>query len=218
MKNLFLLLTISIISINCKAQTIYPLEGPYSTIEDPKPPIYTKDINNIRNSFIGVWKAKQGTKEFTMYLYKLDKVPNGLYGPQGLQFKDGIMGCYIYKENGIVKINSKKWLLNPHVPNKKQYGPFFGFTKDGLTITNARFIDYGIKGKNSDGSISEGKRADAELKITNSTQPLKMSLKLINNFEGIVIHTSGKIEPDNYNFSIPTNLILTKISNIPPPL
>ncbi|WP_299119224.1 DUF6705 family protein [uncultured Tenacibaculum sp.] len=212
MKNLFLLLTISIISINCKAQTIYPLEGPYGTIEDPKP-WHTKDINNIRNPFIGVWKAKQGTKEFTMYLYKLDKVPNGLYGPQGLQFKDGIMGYYIYKEKGIVKMNSKKWLLNPRVPNKKQYGPFFGFTKDGLTITNARFIDYGIKGKNSDGSISEGKRADAKLKITNSTQPLKMSLKLINRPMGI--RSGGTFTLD---FSIPTSLILTKISNIPPPL
>jgi len=197
--------------MGCKAQTIYPLEGPYGNSDDPKP-WYMKDINHVRDSFVGVWKGSQNNKELTVYLYKLDGVANGLYGPMGQQFQDGIMGYYVYKENGITLINSKNRLLEPHVPNNQSYGPIFGFTFDGIDMPSMRFVDYGIPMQNTDGS-NDFKGADADMTIINPNgNPLQLSFKLKNPVRGVM---EGAY---NLEFSIPTNMVLTKISNNPPPL
>jgi len=204
----FLLLTI----ISCKAQTIRTLGEPPVDLRDVPKPIYTKDINNIRAPYIGVWRGSINNKQLTIYLYKKDGVPVGYLGAKGEAFVDGIMGYYIYKENGITQINSKNRLLEPHVPNDQRYGPLFGITGDGMEMTSMRFVDYGIEIQNPDGSYSP-KPAKADMVITNPDgNPLKMSFKLKNPVRGVIGGTY------NLEFSIPTNMVLTKISNTPPPL
>jgi len=218
MKKYYLIIILIFTSVSCKAQTVIALgdNQEYDFEASPKP-VYRKDINNIRDAFVGIWRGTQNSKQLTLYLYKLDGMPVGLSGARGEFFKDAIMGYYVYKENNVTLINSKNWLLEPHVPNDRQYGPIFGFTNDGIQMNQMRFVDYGIEIQNPDGSYSP-KPAKADMVFTNPEgNPLKMSFKLYQGGE-IVRIIYEPIEPYNHNFSIPTNMVLTKISNTPPPL
>lgn len=218
--NILTLLLITVFTISCKAQTIIALDdtSDYDYNSTSKP-ILRKDINNIRDSFIGVWQGIEGTRELTVYLYKLDGVPVGLGGAKGEFFKDGIMGYYIYKENGVEILNCQDNLLNPHVANDQRYGPIFGFTNNGVEFTGMRFIDYGIQIQNPDGTYG-AKGANADIIITNSgSSTLQATFKVYQAREIVrIVDTDNPIEPYNHNYSIPENLTLTKISDTPPPL
>jgi len=195
------------VALSCKSQNIQALEGPYNHNIDQPRPIYVKDLNNIRAPFIGVWQGNDGNKELTIFLYELNDVPNGLYGSVEEQFKDGIMGYYIYKENNVEVLNTRQNLLDQNISNKQQYGPIFGFTSDGLKMTGMGFLDYGINILQEDGTQSDSKRGVSNIEIVN---PLEATFNLENQ-----PHIMG---PYNYDFSIPTSLTLTKISDTPPPL
>lgn len=218
--NILTLLLITVFALSCKAQTIIALDDTSNyDYNSTSKPILRKDINNIRDSFIGVWQGVEGNRELTVYLYKLDGVPVGLGGARGEFFKDGIMGYYVYEENGVEIINCKDNLLNPLVTNNQSYGPIFGFTNDGTEMSRMRFVDYGIQIQNADGTYN-AKRADADIIITNSgSSTLQANFKIYQANEIVrIVDTNNPIEPYNHNYSIPENLTLTKISDTPPPL
>lgn len=219
MKNIYILTLILLLSISCKAQTILTLGDPPVSLRDLPKPVYTKDLNNIRNSFIGVWQGTSGNTELTIYLYKLDGVPVGILGAKGDSFVDAIMGYYVYEENGVEIINSRDNLLNPQIPNNQRYGPIFGITSNGIEMTNMRFIDYGIQIQNPD-STYRAKGANADIIIINSgSSTLQATFKVYQAREIVrIVDTDNPIEPYNHNYSIPENLTLTKISDTPPPL
>jgi len=199
-----------LLTMSCKAQTILPLDGPATDIINLEKPIYSKDVNNVRSNFIGVWQHVSNHQELTMYFYKIDDMPVGILGNTGESFVDALFGYYIYKENGVVIIDSRNEAQINSTSSSVKNAPFNGITSDGIEIDLLFFIDYGIQIQNTDGS-SGFKSAEASLIITNPNNPtLQASFNLENQ-----PHIMG---PYNYNFSIPTSLVLTKISNTPPPL
>lgn len=219
MKNIYTLILVLLLSVSCKAQTILTLGDPPVSLRDLPKPVYTKDLNNIRDPFIGIWQGVSGNSELTIYLYKLDGVPVGILGAKGESFVDAIMGYYVYKENGVEIINSRNNLLNPQVPNNQRYGPIFGITGNGQEMKRMRFVDYGIQIQNPDGTYGD-KSSNADIIITNhGSSTLQANFKIYQASEIVrIVDTENPVEPYNHNFSIPENLTLTKISDTPPPL
>jgi len=204
------LFTFLLFSIGCKAQgTIIPLNHSGSYPEATSP-IYSKDINNIRNDFIGVWRGADGNRKLELYIYKKDRVQVGLKGADKEYFKDALFGYYIYKENDIEILNTRPAAEENNDVTKIDRAPIIGFTNDGRTF-NFFMKDFGIVIVNSDGR-SFIKKGNATLNISNTdASPLQAEFIIDNSSYGI------KGENYNYNFSIPRELNLTKISNILPP-
>jgi hypothetical protein len=69
-----------------------------------------KDINNLYNPYLAIWKCIEDYREFTITLIKQTKYHYNL----GIlnYYEDRIVGYYIYKENGIELINTSNDNLN----------------------------------------------------------------------------------------------------------
>lgn len=99
MKKIFLI-TISLLYISCKAQTIMqeePLEN--RTTRDTG--VYYKDFGNLLNQFEGTYLYTNGTTSFKMVLQK--KVMSNV---NNIYYEDILIGGYRYIENGIEKVNT----------------------------------------------------------------------------------------------------------------
>lgn len=197
-----------LLAFSCKAQTIIALDGPDVNYQDLPKPIMIKDQNNTRNSFFGVWQGTEGNKELTLYFYKIDDMKSeSLLGNRNELFVDALFGYYIYKEDGVEIINSRIGAQTNNTSTSVKYAPFYGVTSDGENI-RLYLKDYGIEIPNQNGA---NKRGNCDVEITNSgASTLEANFELFNQ-----PHIRGEY---NYDFSIPTNLTLTKISNTPPPL
>jgi len=208
----------SIVTASCMAQTTIELDDPNS-YPDAATPIFRTDVNNIRDSFVGVWQNISGSSELTIYIYKIDDIPVGIRGNSGEYFVDALFGYYVYKENGIVIINSLNQAQINNSSSNANHAPFYGITNDGETIEPLYFKDYGIQIQHTDGNYYT-KRGVATFSITNPGNTLQANFELKNRSgAGTRIITNGQtIEPYDYTFSIPTSLVLNKISNTPPPL
>ena len=95
-----LLITICLLYISCKAQTIMqeePLEN--RTTRDTG--VYYKDFGNLLNQFEGTYLYTNGTTSFKIVLQK--KVMSNV---NNIYYEDILIGGYRYIENGIEKINT----------------------------------------------------------------------------------------------------------------
>lgn len=211
MKNLNILILLIITSLSCKSQTILPLETTPTDIKNLPKPIYRKDINNIRDNFYGVWQGTISSSELTLYFYKIDDMPIGLFGALGESFVDAIFGYYVYKENGVEIINSRIQAQINNTSETVKRAPFSGTTSNGQDINSMFFIDYGISIPLPNGSSSNGKGCLVDLTIIDND-----NIQIQANFE---LRNIGEVlAPYNYDFSIPQNMVLTKIASVPPPL
>lgn len=213
MKNLIIFTVILILSIiSCKSQTILPLGGPPVANKQNLPkPIHIKDINNIRNTFYGVWQGTSGNNELTLYIYKIDDVSG-----EGLItdiFIDKIFGYYIYKENGVEIINSQNEAQLNNTSQTVKQSPFYGNPKEDEV--RLWFRDYGIQIENQNGDFYTKKSYAYLTVIDNGGLNLNNSINFeLKNYGEVLLSNTDY----NSNFSIPTNMVLTKIANIPPPL
>jgi hypothetical protein len=212
MKNYILIIFAICFTLSCKAQTIVNLDGPLGGNH------YQKDLNNVRANFVGTWQYVSGTTEFTIHIYKKDMVSQGSWWNQGEYWRDIIVGNYIYKENGLEIINTSQYMPSLN----SQYGPFYAHTRDGISTEEllSTITDFGKPYLNSDCELRY-KRGEAQMDIINlgSGSPLQAIFKVLP-----IAHTIRTINPacndtnDYTGFSIPTEMVLTKISDTPPPL
>lgn len=207
MKNLYILLFLITATLSCKSQTILPLGGsPVANKQNLPKPIHIKDINNIRDTFYGVWQGFLGNSELTLYIYKIDDVPSQSLITE--MFADELFGYYIYKENGVEIINSLSEAQSNNTPATTRLSPFYGISSE--EAIHLWFRDYGIQIQNQEGEFFT-KKGNANITIIDSDD-----LQLQANFE--LRNQPNILGPYNYDFSIPQNMVLTKIASVPPPL
>ncbi|KIC62121.1 DUF6705 family protein [Chryseobacterium taiwanense] len=105
--NKIVLIFILIFSIQCKSQNnVIDLKDRcnHSPLNRNDGNLYTKDISNIYDPFIGVWKWISGNREMTLTLIKQNKYQyqSGITN----YYEDRLVGYYVYKENGITLIDT----------------------------------------------------------------------------------------------------------------
>lgn len=106
MKNLFIITTLLLLSISCKAQTTISLEQAYEynkidSIGIPMTVTYVKDINNRLDQFVGTWK---GTYNGKTYEFRFIKKLN--FGSYSVKW-DKLIGRVLIKDsNGTIIYNT----------------------------------------------------------------------------------------------------------------
>lgn len=96
MRKLFFTISILLLALSCKAQTL-PIDTPGHLIEDDS---YVKDLNNELNNFVGTQVYTNGNINFTVTIQKLVHSFNGDY------YEDYLIGEYAYTLNGLTIINT----------------------------------------------------------------------------------------------------------------
>mgnify|MGYP003678117662 FL=1 len=112
MKYILIILTLSITTYSCKAQSpIINLADNDDGITQMDMPEngYYKDVNNVLNGFEGTWLYTNGNTSLKVTLVKSVQYFNGKF------YEDVIIGGYQYIENGVEKINT---ISNIDINNK----------------------------------------------------------------------------------------------------
>ncbi len=211
MKKIILIIALTIVSVlTSKAQIIVPLTGPGG------PNHYLKDLDNVRANFVGTWQYIDGDKEFILHIYNWDMANCGSWWGQGDYYTDEIIGNYIYKENGEEIINSTSFL--PSLSNYQGHAPFLGYTTDGIQSSQrlTSIKDFGIQLINNN-CESSYKNGQVKMTILNigSGNALQAEFKI---FEIPGVHIMYPCATSQSGFTMPTDMLLTKISDTPPPL
>ena len=211
MKKTIIISLLIFTALSCKAQNIVPLNGAIQANN------YLKDLDNVRDNFVGTWQFIGGNQEFILHIYKHDMNTSSYLGQTF--WKDNIIGNYIYKENGVEIINSHDFFSSLSNVN---HTPFYGYTVNGTELEESltTIFDYGKPYLNYD-CETRYKEGNVIMEITNlnSGNPLVATFKILP-----IPHTIRTSNPacndtnDISGFSIPTDMLLTKISDTPPPL
>lgn len=105
MNKIFLIIVI-FTGISCKSQNniINLVNRCNSYYDDTNGSVYLKDISNIMSPYIGTWKWTSGNREMVLTLIKQTKY----HYNSGVDnfYSDRLVGYYVYKENGVVIINT----------------------------------------------------------------------------------------------------------------
>ncbi len=212
MKKIYLLLAI-VFALSVKGQEIVPLStGPIG------PNKYLKDLENVRANFVGTWQYTDGNKEFILHIYNWDMKSQGSWWGQGEYWMDVVIGNYIYKENGVEIINTTPYLTDL---NNITEVPFFGqiYSDESLLHWYSTAIkDYGIQEIDSD-CEPYYKSSYLSFRILNlgSGNPLQADFDLAGNPKRMILNQSPCLVRVP-GYTIPKKMILTKISDTPPPL
>ncbi|MCU7613070.1 hypothetical protein N0B16_01325 [Chryseobacterium sp. GMJ5] len=110
MKNIFLIITITLISSLFKSQSVV-IDISDSELNQPTG-YYSKDMNNVLNQFEGTYLFTNGNTSLKIVLVKKIKQYNNSY------YEDLIIGEYQYIVNGVEKINT---LSNLNVVYNNQF-------------------------------------------------------------------------------------------------
>lgn len=164
--------------------------GTGSSLEDLPSGSYIKDLNNEFEKFSGTWRWSSGSETLTFILEKKENQLDDRYG----SFRDYMIGNYVYyNANSNVSINTS---LNFYDLTEGNPPLYTSGIKDSESI-EFMFIDVLIQKKYT---------ANALFKFEpGSLTQLKLQLKN----PGTIGLLPG--ETFNSNFSIPNNVILTKI-------
>jgi hypothetical protein len=177
-------------------EQIVPIEDRFenNTILDPNKPIYYKDENNLFDKFMGNWKHQNTNIELTISISEMAhrSLNRGAY--ENDNFDDALIVRIKLKVNGFVKyntFNSQKGLIVGNIINS----------------TNEIQLSYN---EPSLTSCHRSRNADLVLEFLGGN-PAKLRWNRINTTSGIQkLPCEDGTEPDDSEFSIPENLILTK--------
>ncbi|WP_179006210.1 DUF6705 family protein [Winogradskyella forsetii] len=185
MKNIVLVLITLITFYSCKAQTIYPLGTPREQITENN--FYIKDIENIHDQVVGVWRWESGNSSFEITLQEFEQSP-GFEG--STFFKDVIHGKYKYIEDGNIIAEVIE------IPNLIQNRPkvYVGYESENTFFIQISDI---ISEKYKQGTF-----------IINDDGTATISLQDPIGTSGI--RTPNDPPPNNLEFQLPTNITLTK--------
>ena len=122
-----LLITVSLLYISCKAQTVMqevPLDGSGSEQQG----LYYKDFNNTLNQFEGTYLYTNGNTSFKIILQKKVQSNYNNYCQE-----DILIGAYKYVENGVTKVDVLDDINNTY-PNGRYYKIWGNFILTGNTL------------------------------------------------------------------------------------
>lgn len=188
-----ILIFISFICFNCKAQTILNnSDTDYFILPNN---CYLKDNNNYFNTYIGEWKYSSNNTSLTIKVRKIYNYFNGRY------YEDLLIGEYKYIENGIEKINTLPFFLT-NFSNQYQHH-ITGYIITEKNKKNPQCLDcenipmikmtYSDPIKNTTGSIVMGIYDIENIKIFITSDPYKYNLD-----------SDGIIESEYVGITIPT--------------
>jgi hypothetical protein len=192
MKKIFKFLLFVLIITSCKAQTTYPLSNFES--KHLKNSNYIKDTEDVYNNFEGMWQWTDGTSIFIVKLEKVEywKAPNNNY------YKDLVLGGYKYIENGNLIIDKLTFITNfPNETNAQNFASIQG----GVVYPEVNQLKMIVN------DVLKQKSCRAQLTLNSSgiTPTIQWKLQDYEQYRP----TSLGIKP--LNFSIPTDVTLTKI-------
>jgi len=196
MKKYTLLVLIAFLSISCKAQTVYSLSN-YDS-RNLKNGNYIKDTEGVLNPFVGTWEwTNNGNTSFRVIITKVEHW-NG--GNARDYYVDKVLGGYRYIENGTLVVDKLTYATN--------------FTSDPATWNAFSLILGGV-------SYPETNKLNISVYDEIKGKDCHATITLQMNSNGIV-QGHWKLqdkETSNYHgsvkqqgFSIPTDVILTKIN------
>jgi hypothetical protein len=191
MKNLLLIVTITLFYSCSSAQTIIDMAGERQNKHYDNGQYYIKDINNYMTTYLGTWSYVEGNKEFRITLTKITKY-HEIFPEYNIDYYiDGLQIQYQKLENGIVIYNS---ILREHPTGIiKEFGKL-----------NMSFTDYERN--------NESFPVDLILIPYNtmgSSQQYKLRFKL-DKFEQR--NTYFEQHPNEPYFSVPNDIIMTKVN------
>ncbi|HLF51033.1 DUF6705 family protein [Flavobacterium sp.] len=193
---IIVLILITILTISCKAQQTISLST-YDGSTDLKNNNYIKDIDGILDPFVGTWEWNDGNNTF--FRIKFIKVLH--YKAHNLEnvYKDELMGGYQYVLNGVEIVNTLNFTTT------------FNDLATALTFAPLLTVLDRPANKNLHITASDkikGKLCGANFTIQDlSSNPLKAQWRLHN----IETYRSSNLPKKPIDFSIPTDLILTKL-------
>lgn len=192
MKNFITLMLFTLLYTSCKAQNTYPLSS--FQPKHLKNNNYIKDTENVLNNFVGTWQWTNGTSTFTIKLEKVEhwKMPNDTY------YIDMIFGGYKYNENGTLIID--KSIFITEVPNEIN-AENFAEMQGGVSYPVINELKLIVR------DVVKQKSCMAQLKlISGSGAP--QAVWHLHDYEH---YRSASLGDKPLDFSIPTDLILTKL-------
>lgn len=164
------------------------------TEEDVPDNTYFKDINHAFNNFVGTWIWTNGDEIVTFKLTKVTK----RYFPDEKIYEDFMIGNYSYSTDGdnTYVVNTITIPVNEDPEANPMYNPC---PEDDSNRIDFSFEDVGIdKGYNYCTATFEF--------LSNSTTQMQVTL---DNPKELTGRLNGE-PPFNPNFTIPTNMVLTK--------
>lgn len=190
--NKLILILILLFSISCKSQTniidiVNRCANP--SYNETNGSVYLKDISNIYTPYIGTWKWTSGSKEMTMTLLKQTKYHYNSINTN--YYEDRLVGYYIYKENGIIIINTSGDNL------MQNYGLNVSFDASC----------YGNVSTSSFEDVKKNKSVSVTLKLLSSTQ-MKFEGKIDD--ENYFFPRSGQTATYYAGSTFPLEMIFTK--------
>jgi len=209
-------IVIGITSTYGQNNNVIPLED-YSSKKmhsGEKDGIYFKDLNNILDAYVGVWRWTEGEKELIFYFYKDEEAPitflNNTFE------MDQIFGYYVYKENDVVLIDTKPILLtridNRQDTNRGGIGlrpTNTGYDNQNYPVLN--FVDYSKEICLSIGNKPKTGRSGLWMFINPNTARIGL------NTTGSHYTNCGIIDLQP-GFPSNQGITITRISNTAPPL
>ncbi len=188
-----LIIFITLISIQANSQVVELCN--YESNPDEAPSgTYFKDINNTFTPFLGTWQYTNGNEVIT---FKIEKVTH-YYVSENQTYEDFLVGNYNYSQDGgLTNIVNEitPSLLDESPDASVMYSPCAKDSPNKVTLT---FYDV---------ILDKGFGLITFEFLPGSTNQMQASLA---NIEGTYGHLEGTPE-HNFNFSIPTSFVVTKL-------
>lgn len=193
MKNIIKSILLLLAFASCKAQNTYPLSN--FQPKHLKNNNYIKDTENVYDSFEGTWQWTNGTSTFTVKLQKVEhwKAPNDNY------YSDLILGGYRYIENGNLIID--KLTFTTEFPNETTASSFAKI-QGGISYPVINKLIIIIR------DVIKNKSCMAELTLQTGPDGEQQLQWYLHDFQS---YRDPSLGPKPLDFSIPTNVVLTKL-------
>ena len=188
MKNYIKIILVSLLFINCKAQTIVNINT-YNLGDNSNK--YFRDIDNNFQNFVGTWENTTGNTTFRVVLWKVEMAP---FTADINCFKDDILGKFMIIENANMPNEDI-------IHNSVKYYP-----QNNLTSESVIYVDTG------DGIVCRGLIED-----NSGNMIFRGGLKITITNPGItpsVAHweINTRVLLLGQSFTVPIDIMLTKIN------
>ncbi len=202
-KKLIFIITITLSYGLINAQeTIKPIENHLHDRYIDNPNTYYKDTNNKLESLVGTWEFNNGTDYFKITFFKIKKMENEKYNV----FGDVLQTKFMYKKNNIViydNYGETIYNLNDNV-NQKPSEIKSAFVKN----SNISFL-YTEPSTNDCHRRRVG-RLNVIYNYNNGSPQIQWTRTTDEHYFEDMPCDNG-VEPDNSDFVIPANMVLTKL-------
>ncbi|TXE17903.1 hypothetical protein ES692_08380 [Psychroserpens burtonensis] len=189
---LILIIIIALISITASSQVVELCNGVNE--EDVVNGTYFKDINDTFTPFLGVWQYTNGNEIIT---FKIEKVTH-FYNAETQMYEDFVIGNYSYSQDG-----GSSYTINTITPTLLDETPEGNPMYSSCVLYPDQKLDMTFY----DVLLDKGFGVILFEFLPGSTTQMQTTLS---NEKGAYGYFVGEPEP-NFNFSIPTSFVVTKL-------